>query len=216
MEHLLEQILKEKVIVIVRKTYGKSLLLLSEALLSGGLHFMEVTFDQSDPLCIEKTTEAIQMLNQAHTGCMTFGAGTVLTVEQVDAAASAGASFIISPNCNPAVIRRTKELGLLSIPGAMTPTEILAAHDCGADLVKLFPAASLGTAYIKDILAPISHVKMIATAGVTEENFGDFLSLGLAGAGIGGRLTDKNLIASADWAELSRRATAFLKIAQEY
>lgn len=216
MERLLEQILKEKIIVIVRKSYGKSLLLLSEALLAGGLHFMEVTFDQSDPLCIEKTAEAIRTLNHAHTGHMIFGAGTVLTIEQVEAAANAGARFIVSPNCNPAIIRRTRELGLLSIPGAMTPTEILAAHDYGADLVKLFPAASLGMSYIKDILAPISHVKMIATAGVTEENFGEFLSLGLAGAGIGGRLTDKKLIAAGDWAEFSRRAAAFLKIAQAY
>lgn len=145
---------------------------------------------------------------------MHFGAGTVLTPGQVDAAAQAGAEFIISPNSEPKVIRRTKELGLISIPGAMTPTEILMAHDCGADLVKLFPAATLGLAYVKDILAPISHVKMIATAGITEENFAQFLKLGLAGAGISGRLTDKKLIAEGNWAEFTRRAEAFRHIAE--
>lgn len=175
---------------------------------------MEVTFDQKDPACIEKTTQAIAMLRAAHGENMHFGAGTVLSAEQVDAAARAGAEFMISPNTDPAVICRTKELGLISIPGAMTPTEILAAHNYGADLVKLFPAATLGLTYAKDILAPISHVKMIATAGITEENFAQFLKLGLAGAGISGRLTDKKLIADGDWAEFTRRAEAFRRIAE--
>lgn len=214
MKELLEQILKEKIVVIVRGTYGENLRRLSEALYAGGLHFMEVTFDQKDPDCIPKTAGAISMLRAAHEGRMHFGAGTVLTPEQVDAAAQAGAEFIISPNSEPKVIRRTKELGLISIPGAMTPTEILMAHDCGADLVKLFPAATLGLAYVKDILAPISHVKMIATAGITEENFAQFLKLGLAGAGISGRLTDKKLIAEENWAEFTRRAEAFRHIAE--
>lgn len=154
------------------------------------------------------------MLRAAHGENMHFGAGTVLSAEQVDAAARAGAEFMISPNTDPAVICRTKELGLISIPGAMTPTEILAAHNYGADLVKLFPAATLGLTYAKDILAPISHVKMIATAGITEENFAQFLKLGLAGAGISGRLTDKKLIADGDWAEFTRRAEAFRRIAE--
>lgn len=111
-----------------------------------------------------------------------------------------------------AAIQRTKQLGLVSIPGAMTPTEIIAAHNCGADLVKLFPAATLGVRYIKDILAPISHVKLLATAGITEENFKQFLELGLAGAGISGRLTDKKLIAEKDWTEFTRRAQVFVQI----
>lgn len=215
MNTLYEQILQEKIIVIVRGTYGEDLLTLSNALYAGGIRFMEVTFDQKDPACLEKTAQAIAMLTAAHQGRMSFGAGTVLTEAQVDAAAAAGAKFIISPNTDPDVIRRTKELGLLSIPGAMTPTEILYAHKLGADIVKLFPAATLGKTYVKDILAPISHVKMIATAGISEENFADFLKLGLAGAGISGRLTDKKLIAQRDWDEFTRRAKNFTKIARE-
>ena len=154
------------------------------------------------------------MLNAEFAGCDFYaGAGTVLTKEQVKAAFDAGASYIISPNTNPEVIRYTKELGLVSIPGAMTPTEILLAHDCGADIVKLFPAATLGLRYVKDILAPISHVAIIATAGITEDNFAEFLKLGLKGAGISGRLTDKKLIAAGDWEEFTRRARAFVDIA---
>ena len=211
---VLNLILEKKIITIVRGTYGDDLRKLAHALYDGGIRFMEVTFDQKDPDCIAKTAGAISMLNAEFAGCDFYaGAGTVLTKEQVKAAFDAGASYIISPNPNPEVIRYTKELGLVSIPGAMTPTEILFAHDCGADIVKLFPAATLGLKYVKDILAPISHVAIIATAGITEENFAEFLKLGLKGAGISGRLTDKKLIAAGDWEEFTRRAKAFVDIA---
>jgi len=114
------------------------------------------------------------------------------------------------------VIKYTKELGLVSIPGAMTPSEILWAHDWGADIVKLFPAATLSLKYAKDILAPISHVPLMATAGITEENFQEFLKLGLIGAGISGRLTDKKLIAEKNWDEFTKRAEAFVSIAESF
>ena len=140
---------------------------------------------------------------------MMFGAGTVLTREQVKAAADAGACYIISPNTDADVITYTKELGLVSIPGAMTPSEIMNAHNLGADIVKLFPSGYLGFRYIRDILAPISHVKLCATGGVSEENWGEYLSLGFAGAGISGRLCDKKCIESGDFAEITRRAKVF-------
>jgi 2-dehydro-3-deoxyphosphogluconate aldolase/(4S)-4-hydroxy-2-oxoglutarate aldolase len=205
-----------KVVVIVRKMYGEDLLNLSKALYEGGVRLMEVTFDQQDPACAKKTAEAIEMLNAHHGEKMMFGAGTVLSVAQVDAAHKAGARYIISPNFRAAVVEHTKKLGLVSMPGCMTPTEILDAHDCGADFIKLFPATTLGFKYIKDILAPISHVKLVATGGVNEENFGEYLALGFAGAGISGRLTDKKLIADGNWEELTRRAKVFAEIAKSY
>jgi len=205
-----------KVIVIVRKMYGDDLLNLSKALYAGGVRLMEVTFDQQDPLRAEKTAAAIAMLGECHGDKMMFGAGTVLTIEQVDAACKAGAKYIISPNFKAEVVEHTKKRGLVSIPGCMTPTEIIDAHDCGADFVKLFPATTLGFKYIKDILAPISHVKLVATGGVNEENFGEYLDLGFAGAGISGRLTDRKLIAEGNWEELTRRAQVFSDIAKQY
>lgn len=208
-----EFITRHKVIAIVRRIYGEDLLNLSKALCAGGVKLMECTFDQQDPDCIKKTQEAIRALCAQHGEEMLFGAGTVLTPEQAEAARDAGAKYIISPNVNEAVIRKTKEMGLVSIPGAMTPSEILTAHDLGADLVKLFPATTLGFHYIKDILAPITHVKLVATGGVTEDNFQQYLDLGFAGAGVSGRLTDKKLIAEGNWAELTRRAKVFSDMA---
>lgn len=208
-----EFITRHKVIAIVRRIYGEDLLNLSKALCAGGVKLMECTFDQQDPDCIKKTQEAIRALCAQHGEEMLFGAGTVLTPEQAEAARDAGAKYIISPNVNEAVIRKTKEMGLVSIPGAMTPSEILTAHDLGADLVKLFPATTLGFHYIKDILAPITHVKLVATGGVTEDNFQQYLDLGFAGAGVSGRLTDKKLIAEGNWAEFTRRAKVFSDMA---
>lgn len=208
-------ILENKVIVIVRKVYGEDLKNLAAALYAGGVKMIECTFDQADPDCIGKTSEAIRFLNDTYKGEMRFGAGTVLTVEQVEAAKAAGAEYIISPNVNDDVIRRTKELGMVSMPGAMTPTEIMHAHDMGADLVKLFPAGYLGLSYVKDITAPISHVKLVATGGVREDNFADWLKAGLVGAGISGRLCDRKCIAEGNFAEITRRAREFNRIAKE-
>ena len=210
-----ELILKDKVIVIVRRIYGDTLLRLAEAMCEGDVHLMELTFDQSNPDCITATGESITVLKARFGDTMRFGAGTVLTAEQVIAAKQAGCEYIISPNVNAEVIRCSKENGLISIPGAMTATEILNAHDWGADFVKLFPAGYLGTSYVKDIRAPISHVKLLATGGINEGNFGDFLKAGCVGAGISGRLTDKTCIAEGNYAELARRAGIMRAIADE-
>ena len=113
------------------------------------------------------------------------------------------------------MIKATKAAGLVSIPGALTPSEILTAHDAGADLVKIFPAGWLGLKYLKDIKGPINHVKFLAAAGVNEENFAEFLQAGYCSAGISGRLLDKKVIAEGNFEELTRRAKVFTKIAQE-
>jgi len=202
------------IVAICRKVYGRELELLSDALYEGGVRLMEVTFDQSDPACLEKTAEAISLLCKRHED-MCIGAGTVLNKAQVKAAYDAGGKYIVSPNTNVEVIKYTKELGMDSIPGAMTPSEILTAHDAGADIVKLFPAASLGTAYIKDIRSPISHVPLMATGGVTVDNFADFLKVGCCSAGIGSYLSDKKLIAAGDWETLKNRAESFCRIYRE-
>ena len=212
----LEFVLQNKVITICRKVYGEDLLNLAGALLAGGVKLIEVTFDQADPDCVRKTSEAVSALNKKYGDQMMFGAGTVLTKEQVKAAKEAGGRYVISPNTDPEIIAYTKELGLVSIPGAMTPSEIIAAHNCGADIVKLFPSGYLNFSYIKDILAPISHVRLCATGGVTEENFKQYLELGFAGAGISGRLCDKKCIAAGDFAEISKRAKDFTEIAKAY
>ncbi len=144
-----------------------------------------------------------------------MGAGTVLTPRQVEIACENGAQFIVSPNASADVIRRTVELGLISIPGAMTPTEILMAYDAGAHFVKLFPAAALGIPYLKSIRSPINHVGLIATGGIGAENLPQFLNAGCVGAGIGGSLCDRKLIASGQGEAVTSLARQITDIAAQ-
>lgn len=192
MNRELETVLSEKIVAIVRGVYGEDVLRLAEALKEGGIRLMEITFDQaSDPM---KTVEAIRLLERNFVGEILPGAGTVMTKEQVTMACEAGAKYIISPNVDEGVISATKELGLLSMPGAMTPTEIAAAYGMGADIVKLFPASALGVSYLRAVKAPLSHIPIMAVGGIDENNAGDFIRAGAAGIGAGGKLVNKALI----------------------
>jgi 2-dehydro-3-deoxyphosphogluconate aldolase/(4S)-4-hydroxy-2-oxoglutarate aldolase len=208
---VLEIIASHGIIAICRKIYGEDLLKLAAALQSGGVRLMEVTFDQSDPDCISRTAEGIRALCEKFPD-MCFGAGTVLTVPQVNAAKAAGGQFIISPNTDTDVIHHTKSLGLVSIPGAMTPTEMMKAHCLGADYVKLFPAATLGIQYLKDLTAPVNHVKILATGGISAYNLADFLLAGCRGAGISSSLCDKTKINAGNWNALTKNASEIVSI----
>jgi 2-dehydro-3-deoxyphosphogluconate aldolase / (4S)-4-hydroxy-2-oxoglutarate aldolase len=206
---------KNKIIAICRGIYGEKLVQLVEALYNGGVKLVEVTFDQGDENCIEKTSEAIKELTSKFNGKVKFGAGTVITTEQVYAAKNSGAEYILAPNSDVEIIKLANELDLVTIPGAMTSTEILSAHKAGADFVKLFPAGTLGLKYVRDILGPINNVKFIAAAGVTPENLGDFLNLGFVGAGISNYITNKDMVNSGDFDTLTNHAREIMKIVKE-
>ncbi|WP_066891747.1 bifunctional 4-hydroxy-2-oxoglutarate aldolase/2-dehydro-3-deoxy-phosphogluconate aldolase [Clostridium nigeriense] len=203
---------ENKIIAICRGLYGEKLLQLVEALYKGGVKLVEVTFDQNDCNCLEKTSEAIRMLNSKFNGKIKVGAGTVITSEQVFEAKSAGAEYILSPNADIDILKIANELDLVTIPGAMTPTEILEAHHAGADFIKLFPAGTLGLKYAKDLLGPINNVKFIATAGITPDNLGEFLKLGFSGAGISSYITNKNMVESGDFEILTEHAKELVEI----
>jgi len=215
-ESIISEVYERKVVVIVRRIYGDTLKSLAKALFDGGIRMMEVTFDQGDNDCIAKTGQSIAMLKALFKDEMRFGAGTVLTVEQVAAAQKAGGEFIISPNTNMEVIAETKRRGLVSIPGAMTPTEVISAHQNGADFVKLFPASVLGLDYFKSLIAPIDNVDFMATGGITKDNFADYLDAGYSSAGVGGYLANRKLAEDGDFAELTRRAKEFCAIAASH
>ena len=138
-----------------------------------------------------------------------IGAGTVLTVKQVEDAAAAGAEFMISPNTNVDVIRRTKELGLLSLPGAYTPTEAELAWESGADIVKIFPASGLGPAYFKAVKSSLSQLRLSAVGGVSEQNIHEFLAAGVDSFGIGNNLVSAERVARGAWQEIEAAAAFY-------
>lgn len=209
-ELLICELEKEKIIVIVRGYTGETLLSLAEAMYAGGVRFMEVTYDHGGTFSTADTARDIAMLVRHFEGRMHIGAGTVLSVEEVEATHRAGGEYIISPNVNATVIQRTRELGMLSMPGAFTPSEAQTASEAGADFVKLFPVDALGPSYVKALKAPLCHIKMLAVGGVNETNLGAYLKAGASGFGIGSNIVNKKMIAEGDFEGITALARTFL------
>lgn len=211
-----ELILEKKIIAIVRGVDQCALLPLAKALYAGGIRLVEITFDQSGACPEEKTAEGISLLSHEMRGKMEIGAGTVLTKEQVQLAKDAGAGYIISPDTNPEVIRETKRLEMLSLPGAFTPSEAQRAYAAGADFVKLFPIGSMGIDYIKAILAPLCHIPVLAVGGVDEKNMPEYLKIGVCGFGIGSTLIRKDWISEGRFDLLTAHAKAYTNVIEEW
>ncbi len=185
----------EKIIVIVRGVEKDKLCALADALYAADIRFMEITFDQTGACTDAQTADKIRTLKEYCGDRMHIGAGTVLKEEQVQTACEAGAEFIISPDVNESVIRRTVACGMISMPGALTPTEVMQAHRAGADYVKLFPVGELGVSYFKAVKAPLSGVKLLAVGGITADNIAAFEKAGAAGYGISSSIVDRKLVA---------------------
>ena len=193
MNNTLEQIKKGKIIAIVRGISSEKIVALAKALNDGGIKCIEVTFDQSSPEGIEETVRSIKLLSEMDED-ICVGAGTVMSTEQVRMAHDAGARYIISPNANAEVIKETKRLEMVSIPGAFTASEAAYAYDCGADIIKIFPGGLLGTAYIKALKAPLSHIPFTAVGNINQNNCAEYIKAGCVGFGVGGSLVSKTLV----------------------
>ena len=203
----LETIFRERFIAILRGIAPSDVPPVMEALAKGGIRIVEITFDMLDPETRAKTAESIR--HSIAAGMLT-GAGTVLEPDMVDAAVEAGAEFIISPNSDEAVIRRTKQLGKLSIPGNFTPAEVVNAYRMGADIVKLFPVLPEWVNYVKVVHSPLPHIPLLVTGGVTTVNAGKILQAGASAVAAGASLVSSELVRAKDWAEITRRAAAFV------
>lgn len=208
-KEILREIERHKILAICRNTEPDVLLDAVEAVARGGIRLFEVTFQQDDPDGIQKTAQEIRMLRKNGPAGIHVGAGTVLTLEQLSAAEEAGAEFFLSPNVNETVIHSAADRGLLSIPGAMTPSEVTAAFAAGADIVKLFPAGLLGPAYIRALRAPISQVPLMAVGEINAGNFRDYLNAGCMSVGVGSGLMNASLIRERRFEELTSLARTY-------
>ena len=208
---VIESVNQNKLIAIIRGVDRNKLIPMAEALYKGGIRLLEITYSANGSTPDSQTADSIKALAEHFKGRMFIGAGTVLTLEQVRLTRAAGGQFIISPNVKEEVIRETCRLGMVSMPGALTPTEIANAHEFGADFVKLFPISDLGAGYVKAVKAPLSNVKLLAVGGINENNMADYLNVGVCGFGIGSNLTDKKLIEAEDWDGITRLAEKFVK-----
>jgi 2-dehydro-3-deoxyphosphogluconate aldolase/(4S)-4-hydroxy-2-oxoglutarate aldolase len=214
-DEVIGRILADKIIAIVRGADEESFLPLGEALLAGGITMMEITLNQARPDSFGATLRGIARVRERFGEGLLAGAGTILSEAQVDMAWEAGALYIVSPNTNPGVIRRTRDRGLVSLPGALSPGECQSAHEAGADFVKLFPASDLGIGYLKALRGPLSHIKFLAVGGINEENAAAFIKAGARGLGVGGNLVNKEWIAAGQWEKITDLARQLVKAVKE-
>jgi 2-dehydro-3-deoxyphosphogluconate aldolase/(4S)-4-hydroxy-2-oxoglutarate aldolase len=208
-DRVIETIEREKIIVIVRGVEREKLIPFAEAVYAGGVRLMEITYRSDGAVSDDETAANIKMLAEHFNGRMYIGAGTVLKEEQAERTKAAGGTFIISPDTYPAVIQKTRELDMVSVPGALTPSEVQAAHRAGADFVKVFPADKMGPEYIKALKAPLAHIKMLAVGGVNEQNIADYLSAGVSGFGMGSHIVNKEMISNGDFEGIRERASRY-------
>lgn len=181
--HVLSQILEHKIIAILRGAEPSDVLKIADALYTGGVKIIEVTFNS--PQAMEVVHELATKMGDR----MLVGMGTVLDPTTARNAIERGARFIVSPSFDHETIKETKKQGAVSIPGAFTPTEIVNAFNSGGDIIKVFPASG-NVNYIKEIRAPLSHIPLMPTGGINLENIGEFQKAGAVAFGIGTALVN--------------------------
>jgi 2-dehydro-3-deoxyphosphogluconate aldolase/(4S)-4-hydroxy-2-oxoglutarate aldolase len=197
---VVQQIETFGVVAVIRLQDPARLRAVVDAIAAGGVRALEVT------MTVPRAVEMIAQIAPTLPKGFLIGAGTVLDKATVNKVINAGAQFIVSPVSRPSIIQAAHAHGVPAMPGCFTPTEILDAWDAGADVVKVFPATSLGPSFFKDVRGPLPHVKLMPTGGVTLDNAGDWIRAGAVAVGIGTALLDAAAIASGNYGLLRANA----------
>jgi 2-dehydro-3-deoxyphosphogluconate aldolase/(4S)-4-hydroxy-2-oxoglutarate aldolase len=178
-----------------------------EAMIAGGVTVVEVT------MTVPGAVDLLRELKKEYGSKLLLGSGTVTTADQCQATIDAGAEFVVSPSLHPEVIATTRKNGKVSCPGALTPTEAITAWNAGADYVKIFPCSAVGGAsYLKSLLAPFPHLKIIPTGGVTLQTAESFIKAGARALGVGGDLVNLAAIEEGHPEKITEAAKAYLQI----
>ena len=199
---------RTRLIAIVRLEHYERALEVAQALLAGGISVIEFT------LTGRGVTHAIGSTRAALGDAALIGAGTVLKPEDVADVVSAGAQFVVTPVLKHSVIEACLAHNTPIICGALTPTEIVEADEAGAAMVKVFPARQVGPQYLRDLLAPLPHLRLVPTGGVTLQNASAYLQAGAVAVGVGGNLISEQAVAARDWAQITRQAQEYIQAIQ--
>jgi 2-dehydro-3-deoxyphosphogluconate aldolase/(4S)-4-hydroxy-2-oxoglutarate aldolase len=197
---VLGAILQAKVVAVIRVKDPARLAAAAAALGRGGVRVLEIT------MTVPGAVGIIRDMARAKAPGTLVGAGTVLDAGTATDVIAAGADFVVAPVTDMDTVRACRDAGVLIAPGAFTPTEIVAAWRAGADIVKVFPATSLGPQFFRDIRGPLPQIRLMPTGGVTIENAKEFLAAGAAAVGLGTALVDAKAVEAGDWAALEERA----------
>ena len=178
-----------------------------KAMIAGGVTIVEVT------MTVPGALDVLKELKSEYGAELLLGSGTVTTAAEAQATIEAGAEFVVSPSLHPEVVSKTRELGKLSVPGALTPTEVITAWRAGADYVKIYPCSAVGGAgYLKSLLAPFPYLKLIPTGGVTIETAAGFLQAGARALGVGSDLVNLAAIDAGNPEKITAAARAYLEV----
>jgi 2-dehydro-3-deoxyphosphogluconate aldolase/(4S)-4-hydroxy-2-oxoglutarate aldolase len=199
-EQIVDAVIACGAIAVVRLPGAEGVLPAVEAIRAGGIRAIELTMTTPDAL------GALGEVRRTFGDDVLAGMGSVLDAGAARRAIDAGARYVVSPVFRPSVIDEAHRMGVAAMPAGFTPTEILAAHEAGADVVKVTPAEVLGTAFIRGVLAPMPFLRLMPTGGVTPENVGEWLRAGAVAVGVGSALVDPKLVAKGDFAALTERA----------
>jgi len=197
---VLEQIVASGVVAVIRMKDKKRLARVIEAVRSGGVKCIEIT------MTVPGAVEVIRELVSSVPKDVLIGAGTVTTRETALKVIDAGAAFVVGPVFNPEIVELCNQRDVAVMPGCFSPTEIFSAWSAGADIIKVFPATSLGPKYFKDVHGPFPEIRLMPTGGVTIDNVGDWIKAGAVAVGIGSDLLDKKAIEEERYEVLTERA----------
>jgi len=204
-KQILDEILKRKSIAVLRIKEADKLKNVIEAIAEGGVTVSEITMSVPNAIqLIEKMTNELDKN-------IVLGVGTVLNAQVCEDAIKAGAKYVVSPVFKTEIIDMAHKYDIPVMPGCFSPTEILTAYEAGADVIKVFPADSLGMPYFKALLAPLPHIPMMPSGGVTLTNAGEWLKAGACAVGIGSALLDKEAIQSGNFSKLTENAKIITK-----
>ena len=207
---VIKQIRDVGVIPVVRATTSDEAMRAIEAIRAGGISVLEIT------MTVPGAVSVIEELATRYDDEAIVGAGTVLDAETARACIVAGAQFVVSPSLNAETIECCRRYGVVVMPGALTPTEVVQAWTAGADFVKVFPAGALGgPSYIKALKAPLPHIELVPTGGVSLKTAADFIRAGASALGVGTDLVDINAIREGQAALITERAKQFVEIIRE-
>ncbi|PLS17709.1 2-dehydro-3-deoxyphosphogluconate aldolase [Bacillus sp. M6-12] len=208
--NLVEQITENGIVAVIRGASPEKIVSIAKALKNGGVKTLEITVETPKVLSLIENVSA-ELGDE-----VIVGAGTVLDPETARAAIMAGARFIFSPTVNPETIKMAKRYGVVSIPGALTPTEILTAYENGADMIKVFPANVFGPGYFKDLKGPMPHIPLMPTGGIDADNVGAYIKNGAVAAGVGSSLVNTKIPVTDEYLkDLEARALRFTQAVKE-
>ena len=201
----LKIILENKTVAVIRMRDSNKFMKVAEAIYKGGVKSIEITM--TVPGALKLIEEASKTLGNY----VNIGVGSVLNKQTAGDAINAGAQYIVSPVFKPEIIQEAEKHGVAVMPGAFSPTEILAAFEAGADVVKVFPADIVGMAFFKGVLAPMPHLKLMPTGGVSLTNAGEWLKIGACAVGVGSALLDKKAIEEENYTLLTQNAEKLME-----